>query len=217
MALTLRAFDIPEDIVPIDLRTQVAQQTKLQPNHPVLCINRGRQMLTDMYDGHPTDIPPGHFVTEYAAARHFQRRLIVPGTRNIELGPGAFTSWIGIFGSEDGRIAVDPPEQCVPFTDEELAHYGEQVEAIDRGALTDPGARAVSIVRTARASAASTRFGVAPGAIRPVIDASVQGSEAAREAAEHVFEPPAESDTREAEAEYASERSVTPRRRPSRQ
>jgi hypothetical protein len=166
-------------------------QSKLTPTSRVLCINRGQKPLTDQFDGNHITIPAGYFETEFGAALHFQRRLIVPGTRNLEVG--GFVSWIGILGSVDGKIKHDDEHNCEPFSDEELLAFGERIEAIDRG----DDAR-VKVVRTSAARAGFIGGGARKGV---QVDASSQANEAAAEAAEHIFEPSEESATREALAE----------------
>ena len=204
--MTAAAFTMPDTSQVANLMVERLNETSLKPDSPVICINRGRKVLKDMWDGNPVEIPPGHFRTEYGAAQHFQRRLIVMGTRNLEVG--GYVSWISILGSDDGRVPVDKPEDCEPFTDEELQAFGEKIEAIDRSAFSNPADRDVRLLRTSRVAAASPSYGH-----RPVIDASTQGSDGAAAAAAEVFTPPPTSATREAEAEAASE---APQPRPMR-
>jgi hypothetical protein len=208
-------FDLPDHKGIVNLLVERMNETTLQPGSAVLCLNRGRTPLTVRFNGEEITVPSGvraggdpenpedwqFFKTEYAAAQHMQRHLIVPGTRNIEVG--GFVSWIAIKGSDDGRIAVDSPETCALFTDEELTNFGEAVEAIDRKALSDPAAREATVVRTSVAAARSRTQAV--GGLRPAIEGKQQVSNAAAEAAAHVFEPPAESATRQAEAEAAAD------------
>lgn len=172
----------------------------LLPTDNVICINRGRATLHETFDGQHREIPPGYFRTEYGAALHFRRRLLVKGTRNLE--QGGYVSWIGILGSEDGRIKVDDERDCERFTDEDLQSYGEKIEGIDRSSFSDPSDREVTAIRmqTARAAAGGQGAGT-----RPFIETKAQATEGAREAAAEVFAPPAESATREAEAEAAAE------------
>lgn len=191
------AFELPAGVEVENLSVQRLNETTLRPTTPVVCINRGRKPLNDMFDGVAVTIPPGVFVTEYGAAKHFQDRLIVPGTRNLDLG--GFVSWIGIIGTEDRRQRVDPPEVCEPFTDEELQTFGEKVEGLDRGALANPADRDVKVMKTSFASSMSRAHG-----LRPNVAADAQASEEAAERAAHVFDAPDESATRQAEAEAAS-------------
>jgi hypothetical protein len=195
------AFQLPDHTEVANLLIGRMGETTLKPDSPVYCINRGRKVIKSTYDANHIEIPPGPFEMEYHAALHIQRREIVPGTRNLEVG--GFISWIGIYGSTDGRVAVDPPELCVPFTDEELTTFGEAVEAIDRKAMSGADAD-VQLFRTSHARAMSRSQGV--GGLRPQIDSNVQGSESAREAAAHVFDPPTEPlATRQDERAAASE------------
>lgn len=179
------AFELPDLREVQDLTTSsITAASTLKPTDIVVCLNRGRRPLLVTFDANHREIPIGYFKTEYGAALHFQKKLVVPGTRNIEVG--GHVSWIAILGSEDGRIQVDPPEMCVQFTDEELQSYGERIEAIDRSAMSNPADRAVTTIRTSGAGAASRARGTG---FKPVIDAGAQASDAAREAAAHVFEP----------------------------
>lgn len=195
---TTRAFELPEGARPVSLKTQTIEHTTLLPNSIVLCINRGRTELRDTYDGVHVPIPPGYFETEYGAAKHFQRRLIVPGTRNLEVG--GYQSWIGILGSADGRVKADDAELCRPFTDEELTSFGEKVEAIDRDALSNETDRKVVVKRVSGSSAGRGILGQSAGTARGTqINADAQVSDAAREAAAHVFDTPETNDAREDE------------------
>ena len=204
-------FVIPEEAqAAIDLTAaSISNATAIQPGDRVLCINRGRKPLTDQFDGRHVTLPPGFFQIEYDAARHFQKRQIVPGTRNLE--QDGYTSWIGIKGTADGRIACDTPELCVPFTDAQLEKFGEQVEAIDRSAMSNPADRDVTTIRTSAAMAATLRSTGRGGKIG--VDVSAQANESATEAAEHVLDKPEESATREAEAVAAAEGIESPSRR----
>lgn len=196
------AFDLPEDAEAEDLTEARLNNASIEPTTHVYVFNRGRRVLENMtFDGRHRDLPVGLFVTEYGAAKHFQERAVVPGTRNVAVG--GHVSWLGILGTVDRRIAVDPPEMCVPFTDEELGHFGESLEAIDRSAMTGVD-RYVVPVRTQAARAMSRSQGT--GGMRApfgnYVDASTQVSDAAAEAAEHVLDPTNEPlQTREAEFE----------------
>lgn len=190
------AFDMPEQLTQLNVRR--LNETTLRPDTPVVCLNRGRVPLETTFDGNHIPIPVGHFVTEWGAAQHMKDRLIVPGTRNLQVG--GFVSWIAVLGSEDQRIAVDKPEDCLPFTDEELQAFGESIEGLSR-----EGRDQLQPVRVQQARAMSRTQGVGGGLPRPSIDAGQQVTEAAAEAAEHVFDPPDESATREAEAVAASD------------
>ena len=203
------AFEMPDPAEVANLMVERLNETTLKPDSPVYCLNRGRKLLYVTFNGEHLEIPVGKFRTEYGAALHMQKHLIVPGTRNVEVG--GFQSWIAILGSDDGRLSVDPHETHVPFTDEELSAFGEPIEAIARDSHEQ-----MSVVRVSTARAMSRSQGV--GGIRPVIDAGQQATPAAREAAEHVFEPPVERETQIAQNEAASERApeAVPAPRPMR-
>lgn len=126
-----------------DLRPQTSGNTLLTPETKVLCINRGREVLHDTFDSRHYAIEPGYFSTEYGAAKHFQARAVVPGSRNPETAFQA--SFIAIVGvvvpSSDGfRVVrkVDDEVQWDPFTDAECREYGHAIEALDREAMVDP-------------------------------------------------------------------------------
>lgn len=179
--------------------------TAIQPNERVLCINRGRQTLIDTFDGRHIPLPVGYFEIEFDAAQHFQRRLIVPGTRN--LAENAFVSYIGILGTTDGRIRRDTDEYCTPFTDEQLQTFGERVEGLDRSGLDEVTPQRVSAI------IASTMRSTGPGGRRGVQVFAGESAEA-QDAAAHVLDRPEESATREAEVEAAADGiAPVPRRR----
>jgi hypothetical protein len=192
------AYEMPDLTQVENLMVERMGETTLKPDSPVICLNRGRKPLQVTWDGNHIPVPVGYFRTEYAAALHMQRHLIVPGTRNLEVG--AFVSWVSILGSDDGRVAVDPVEMHQPFTDDELQHFGESIEGLARDGR-DP----LVPMRTSvgRAMSRTQGFG---GGLRPQISAAEQASAVAAEAAAAVFDPPASSDTRAAEAEAAVER-----------
>jgi hypothetical protein len=192
-------FEIPAAAVEaVDLtKPTLNAAAKIQPTDIVLVMNRGRKTLYDMFDAREVPMPAGLFKMEFDAALHFQRRLIVPGTRNVEAN--AFVSWLGILGTADGRVSHDPPELCEPFSDEQLIAFGEKVEAIDRGAFSSPADRDVQLVRTGHAVAQTLRSGTGQRGF----DASGQATDEASARAEHILDPPTESATREAEAEAA--------------
>ncbi len=194
------AFELPDDTIPQNLLVERMNETTLKPDSPVVALNRGRNELVSTFNGEHITIPAGLFVTEYRAAKHFQDRLVVPGTRNLEVG--GHVSWIAILGSEDRRLLVDPVEMHVPFTDDELQTFGESVEAIDRRSVLGPG-RDVMTIRTQTARARSRAQGFESQ--RPQIDTGQQASEAAAEAAEHVFDPPVGSATRASEQDAATD------------
>mgnify|MGYP001581463998 FL=1 len=198
---TAPAFEFPEDVEVEDLTIARLNDASIEPTTPVICLNRGRKPIEMKFDGRDRILPVGYFVTEHGAARHFQERAVVPGTRNVEVG--GHVSWFAILGTTDKRIAVDPPEMCVPFTDEELSAFGESLEAIDRKAMTGAD-RFVTPVRTQAARAMSRSQGA--GGMRPVLDARTQVSDAAAEASAHIFDPPTEElATHVSEAEAAQE------------
>lgn len=171
-----------------------AERHQIGPNDLVYCLNRGNRPLQETFNGEHKTIPVGWFSTTYGEATHFQARLIVPGSRHPE-NPHAFSSFIAIKG-------IDDANKLVPFTPAELQTMSEKVEAFDRSQSSIPGNRDVQTIRTTGAQAASPSFGV--GGVG--IDTSIQPTDAAADAAEHVLEPPAESATREAAAEVAAVR-----------
>jgi hypothetical protein len=183
---TYQMPDVQADVR--DLIPESASAMALTPETPVLVIHRGRHVITDKHDGIDYRILPGYTRMRYGAARHFQGRQVIPGTRNPELGTEQ--SYLGIVGIDDAAL-------CEPLTDDEVERYGAKVEAIDRDALTDPADRTVRVIK-------------APGGIvrrggrRPEIDASTQVSEAAREAAEHIFERPEVNDAQAAAMEASA-------------
>lgn len=195
------AFDLPDGVEVSSLLIERLNETSLKPDSPVYCVNRGRKPLELTFNGNHVVVPVGLFLTEYRAAQHFKDRAVVPGTRNLEVG--GHVSWISIIGSEDRRLTVDPPDTWEPFTDEELQRFGESIEAIDRGALSGID-RFVTPIRTQTARAMSRSQGQG---MNVAIDAGTQVSDAAAEAAAHVFDPPTEPlATRASEAEASVER-----------
>lgn len=178
-----QTYRMPQPSGPVaDLVPESSDGNVLTPTTPVLAINRGRQPLTDKFGGRDYVIPPGEVQMPYGAARHFQERLIIPGTRNIELG--TVQSFIGIKGLDDDWM-------CAPLTDEECDRFGEAREAIDRSAFTSPEDREVKFMKAGAGQ--PNRRGA--GSRKPQIDTSMQASDAAREAAEHIFDQPDESAT----------------------
>lgn len=188
-------------------------ETVLQPDALVIAINRGRKPLQFTFDANHIDLPAGgfdergeptgFFRIEYGAALHAQRHLIVPGTRNLEVG--GFVSWIAILGSDDGRIKVDPPDHCRPFTDEELSGYGEAIEGLSR-----EGREGLQPIALSTARAMSRSQGVKP---QVEIDASRQASDAAAEAAANLY--PEGRDPRESDPAFVAE-DAAPRPAPMR-
>lgn len=186
---------LPQGVTPIDLTASASTGPVREPaeNERVVCINRGRTRLLDTFDARHIEIPPGLFEIEYGAAKHLQRRLIVPGTKNIT--SNEYVSYIGILGVNDDA-------SCEPFTDEQLEVYGEKVEAIDRG--FDHGFGGVKLVPTNAVRAASPTLGMGGRRGSDGIDASAQATPGAEEAAAAVLSRPTESATREAETEAAA-------------
>lgn len=150
---------------------QGIHEVQLTHETPVLCIHRGRRNTVggdpvhhesaarhrdgerepyfegdykDTYDGNHYIIAPGYFMAPYGAALHFQRRAVVPGSRNPETGFQA--SFIAIIGVVEGQPgggfkvlkAVDDQVDWAPFTPEECAQYEVAFEAIDREAMVAP-------------------------------------------------------------------------------
>lgn len=121
-----------------------AQRKELTPETPVVIRNRGLRTLRDKFDGLDYAIPagPGTFWLPYGAAKHFQARLIIPGTRN---GVNGFQSYIAILG-------IDPPDQCEMFDQAEFDRQQAIVEGLDRSQL-DPERQDVKVLTTATARA----------------------------------------------------------------
>jgi hypothetical protein len=113
----------------------------------------------DTYDSKHYIITPGYFQAPYGAAKHFQDRAVVPGSRNPETRTEAsFLTIIGVAAPlPDGGYKilrrVDDVEQWAPFTDEECAEYGMAVEALDRKHMVEPivSASEMSVVPTTQA------------------------------------------------------------------
>src|SRR6185312_4955852 len=109
---------------------------------------------------------------------------------------------------------------CEPFSDEDLQTFGEKIEAIDRSAFSNAADRDVRTVRISSMGSASAARG--GGGHRPVVRTDAQASEAAREAAQHVFAPTdepnaAQMDDAAARAERAADdASAPPQPRPMR-
>lgn len=203
-----RGFTVP-DAPTQRLLVARLEETTLKPDTPVLCCNRGRKPLQVTFDGNHLVLPVGYFITEYGAALHMQKALIVPGTRNLEVG--GFVSWISILGKEDGTYGVDPESTHEPFTDEELQAFGESIEGLARD-----GRGELVAVSTSFARSRSRNQG---GSLKPLIGADEQASPFAAEAAANVFDKNETSDAHVAEAEAAAERepaSVAPAGRPKR-
>lgn len=196
-----RTYEPPKDIDLSEVVTLLPahkQKQELQPETPVICINRGPLELRDMWNADEYVIPPfAKFQVAYAAAQHFQKRLIVPGTRNPNMHDTSVplqVSWIAILG-------VDPPAACEPFSDEFLARFGSKSEAINREALTGAD-RDVQVRSTGELARGLSGLGLVPsggggggGSMRP--QQQVIGS---AEAVERALEPVEGSD---AQAEFA--------------
>lgn len=191
---------LPEGIEVKDLSRSVSAGPVKEPapEERVICINRGNKVLKETFNGEHSEIPPGYFEIEYQAALHFKRKLIVPGSKNIETG--GWVSFIGILG-------VDPQTECEPFTEEECALFGERFEAIDRSQMLNARDRDVQVVRTNAAIASSPGYG------QRGIDVNAQANDAAAAAAEGVLDRPDESLT--AADEAGAGRPTAPRRAPT--
>lgn len=97
----------------------------------------------DMWDSKHYVIAPGYFYCKLGAAKHFKDRAVVPGSRNPEeRSQASFIAIIGVVSATargfDVLKAVDDDEEWAPFSDEEVAQYSIEIEAIDRGAMVDP-------------------------------------------------------------------------------
>jgi len=183
-----------QSLAPTDLPSD-----QLTPDRIVRCINRGRDVLEVQFDSRHFHIEPGYFECTYAQAQHFKSHLIVPGTRDRHAHERV-VSWIGILG-------IDRPERCTPFTDEELAFYGQQVEGLDRGTSDFEDEREVERVDLrGRASNTRHRPRTSPkGALDAQIDR--QATPEAKQAAATAFKPPRASDAEREAVEHARERS----------
>lgn len=161
-----QTYQMPE--LGADVKTLTRENNRgetLGPTTEVLCIHRGRHVLVDKFDGIDYRIEPGRFITTYGAAKHFQDRAVIPGTRNPEMGNQQ--SYIGIIG-------VDSEADCLPLTDDEVERFGAAREAIDRSALVDNEAREVNYQTTkGGGQARRAEFGNK----RPRIDAPAEAFE----------------------------------------
>lgn len=129
----------------IDLTPLATGKPVLEPETPVLVINRGHATLTRKWDGLDYALHPhtkGLIRMAYGAAIHFQKHTTVPGTRDVETG--SEQSYLGILRTDQagwpGQIAIDLPEACEPFTEEECLAFGQRIEAIQR----EPGEEVVT-------------------------------------------------------------------------
>lgn len=161
----------------------------ITPDTQVLCLHRGRRQTEDgkpvyhanasgnrrtgwreqyfagdykdTYDGNHYVVAPGYFTAPYGAAKHFQERAVVPGSRNPETqGQRSFIAIVGVVqalpgGGFEVLKSVDDPQDWEPFTDEQCHDYEIAFEAIDRDAMVDPIDREVVLA------------GVRPGAAAP--------------------------------------------------
>lgn len=199
------------DITP--LTPARADSHVIKPETEVLCINRGRETLEDMFDSVPYKIAPGYFTVAFAGARHFQGRQIVPGSRNPELKTvESFIGIIGLVRQEGDQVVVltrvDSDAKCQPFTDEECRLLSLKTEGLDRAhmmlAITPPQAELVDVneVRLSMVGAGAHVVGdgrrvVDPGAVEPPSVEAVRETAAEAGAAaddvvvEDVPEPPA--------------------------
>lgn len=169
------------DDLPVSLLPESKQQGEaLTPDTPVVIMNRGLGEIRDTFDAQHYVIGPGptKYWVPYGAARHFQERCIIPGTR--ALGAGGFQSYIAILG-------VDPPELCEMF---DLATFQRQqahIEALDRRAL-DPDRQTAKPVATSAIAGAVSGQGVAGrrvevyGGSRDDVLAPPEGGSIARQA-----------------------------------
>lgn len=200
MGQSYTAPSLPPGTEVVMLRKEDDKANELTPDTFVTCINRGRRPLVDMFDAQNYVIPPGYFQLQFGAAQHFQKRQVVPGTKNLAVG--GFKSWIGILG-------VDSPELCEPFTDDELEHYGEAVEAIDRSA--EPDGASVRIIRTSSARAGVSGQGLISTGMQsrvggvPRPQQSIEAdTEAGKGNAEHAMDRVEGSDAANDQAEAAA-------------
>lgn len=116
------------DIEAPALRQVAAENKALNPDTPVVIINRGNTAVCDRYDGEPWEVPPGHWTVPYAVAKHLQNRAVVPGSRDPV--SGRQSSFIGIVG-------LDSADRCRPFTPEQMKRFGLAVDAIDPAARSE--------------------------------------------------------------------------------
>lgn len=164
------------------LAPQGQLEVPLTPDTIVLCIHRGRRQIVDgepvyhpqaaryanrererffvgdykdTYDGQHFLIAPGYFRAPYGAALHFQKRAVVPGSRNPESGfQASFIAIIGITEPSqepNGFHVMRPIDDAVtwpPFSDEECRDYEIAGDALDRGAMVNPIERDVQIIDT---------------------------------------------------------------------
>jgi hypothetical protein len=178
--------DIP-NLQPDDLPKDL-----LLPATIVRGLNRGRVPLLCQHDGRHYYLPPGLFNCSYSAAQHFQQRLIVPGTRDPEVSTRTL-SWIAIVG-------IDKPEDCQPFTAEQLKRFGEKTEGLAREDMISPTDRELKKVsmKSPAARSAVERGGAKSGR-RKHLEAQGQANADAAAAAATTFKPPAQESAAEAD------------------
>jgi hypothetical protein len=104
----------------------------ITPDTQVLCLHRGRRQTEDgkpvyhanasgnrrtgwreqyfagdykdTYDGNHYVVAPGYFTAPYGAAKHFQERAVVPGSRNPETqGQRSFIAIVGVVQAHPWR------------------------------------------------------------------------------------------------------------------
>jgi hypothetical protein len=199
--------DLPAGIKPKPLVPEHLHGVPLTPDTIVTCIQRGTEPVHDKFDGKDYVIEPGYFSAPYGAARHFQTRAVVPGSRNPETGKQE--SFIGI-------LSVDRPDRCEPFSEEQCQRFGLKVEAIAREELSSPSARQAHLesVNAIRARMPGAAFG---STLRPEIDLSAQASPEAEARAADALTPPAVNEAQvemaQTEAEMAAEAASLAQRR----
>jgi len=151
-----RGFD-QSDV--IDLTPETQHSAELKPTSMVICLNRGPHPIMDMFDAQ-TYVVPGYakFRCEFQVAKHLQRRNIVPGTRNPnpqDSSAPQYVPWITIIGH-------DPRETWDPFTEEQLAAFGEKVEGINRDLLPTAAGRSAEVIGTQNALKSLPGLGLTP-------------------------------------------------------
>lgn len=133
---------IVPDIPAQELRPRVvAHEQELTHETIVVVVHRGGPTIKDLWDSQEWVIPPGVHKMPYGIARHFQKRAIVPGTRNPnpEFGGKAI--------SQLAVVGIDKEENCRPFTEEQLRQF-EFKEGLDRSLYASLAKRSVDIVPT---------------------------------------------------------------------
>lgn len=133
------------------------QSQVLDPTTPVVIVHRGGPDIVEKFDGREYVVPAGRWTLPYGVAMHLKTRAIVPGSRNPHTGKTA--SRIGIVATTYGK-PVDPPEKCRLFTADELAKFGDTVEALDRSVIESPGGRRMELVGTTDVIASVQAHGI---------------------------------------------------------